>query len=147
MAGKKDPSNPSRFKKGDPRTIAAAKKGGGWLPQHVKEARKFNAIQFEECLYKYMSLSKEELKQVWNDPKTSARDLAVIKILQKSINEGDYRALDFLLERTIGKVQSNINIKAEVEAKTFTDMVLEASEKVVVDVTPEVKKIESPKGK
>jgi hypothetical protein len=125
------------FKKGDPRASAAGKKTNGHLPQHVKDARKFNAIQFEDCLYKYMSLTYDELNKIFNDKKTSARDMAVIKILIKAIKEGDYRAFEFLLDRTIGKLQHNVKI--EVEAKTVTDLLMESNEIDIIDVNPRSK--------
>ena len=122
------------FTKNDNRASLAGKKSRGHLPTEVKEARLHNAVQFENSLYKYMALTYEELKKAFNAPDTSARDMAVIKILLKAIKEGDYRALDFLLDRTIGKVQTNVKVDAEIAVRSFTDMVAEAQEKRLKDV-------------
>lgn len=131
------------FKKGDKRASQAGKKSSNALPVELKEARLQNANEFEESLYKYMGMSYPDLKQAFKDVNTCARDLAVIQILMKAIKDGDYRCLDFLLDRTIGKVKQNLELSGQVN---FTSMAeaLEGSEtQKFIDVTPELNEPEN----
>lgn len=137
------PKNPSRFTKGDPRASAAGKAAKGFLPKEVKEARLHNAVEFEGSLYKYMQMPLDGLKKAFKEPTTSARDLAVIQILMKAIKQGDYRCLDFLLDRTIGKVKQNLEVSGEVGVKTITQMLEESETQKLIDVTPKYKKLEN----
>ena len=136
--------NPSRFTKGDKRASEAGKKSHGHLPVEVREARNHNAVQFEKSIYNYMNYTFAELKEAFNNKKTCARDLAVINILMKAIKEGDYRCLDFLLDRTIGKVKQALELNGEVEVKNITQLLEQSETSKVIDVTPrETKQIES----
>ena len=100
----KGKATPASFKPGDPRAVAAGKKSSRALPVELKEARAVNANKVEETLYKYMSMDKAALELAFKDPATPSVELIVIKIITKAISEGDYSRLDFLLNRTIGKV-------------------------------------------
>lgn len=121
----KGKATPASFKKGDPRASKAGKKSSRALPQDLKEAREQNAKEFEASLYKYMKLNMAELKAAYANPSTPARDLAVIKILEQSINKGDQQRLNFLLERTIGKVKDVSEVEITGLHKTLVDLLNE----------------------
>jgi len=93
-------------------------------PPELKEARLQNASQFESTIYLYMNAPIEKLKEILKDPTTPARDLVVIRILVLAIEKGDHARLNFLLERTIGKVAD----KHEIVAKSTHEQVVEAIE-------------------
>lgn len=104
------------FDKNPERARIAGRKSATGLTKDLREMRNMNATEFETCIYKYFHLNIESLKKIFSNPDTPARDLVVIKILTKAIEEGDYQRLNFLLERTIGKVTDRIQLSGRVES-------------------------------
>lgn len=121
-------ATPAAFKPGDPRAVAAGRKSSRALPPDLKDARSLNAILFENTIYKYLGLSVDELNVLLKDNSISARDMVVIRILAIAIKEGDTARLNFLLERTIGKVADKLDLRAAVVTKTVHDQIIEQLE-------------------
>lgn len=111
--GNKKPTN--NFKANPERARMAGQKSKKALPPDLKEARLENAAQFETLIYKYFHLSGDELKVKMADKTLPSIDLVVIRILAMAIEKGDFARLNFLLERTIGKVKDQVEIKAKVQ--------------------------------
>lgn len=110
------------FRKGDPRASAAGKKSSRALPPDLKEARALFARDFENIIYKYMNSSKDELLTHMKDPKTPAKDLVVLSILHKAITSGDQQRLDFMLNRTVGKVVDKVETVDKTDENRISDM-------------------------
>lgn len=53
----------------------------------------------------------DELQQVIRDPETDAADLMICQIVVHAIKTGDQKRLDFILERTVGKVKESLEIQ------------------------------------
>ncbi len=81
------------------------------IPDDVKEARKFNAAEATRIITKYLYMNSSELELAITDPETPAMELMLAKIIKKSAEAGDHFRLNFLLDRTIGKVTEKINVK------------------------------------
>lgn len=111
------------FKKGDPLASLAGKKSKRPPYKDIQEARKHNAFEFEQSLYKYMGCTLKQLQSAFEDSKTSARDLAVIAILMNAIRKGDNIRLNFLLDRTIGKVKDVTEVEVKSIHKTLVDLI------------------------
>jgi len=122
MAGKRGGKRSTSFTKDDNRASEAGKKSSSALPSDLKIARGLNAIEFEQSLYKYMDMSLEDLVRVEKDPTTTSRDLAVISILRNAIEKGDNQRLNFLLERTIGKVKDISEVSISSTHKSIVEM-------------------------
>lgn len=75
------------------------------LPEYIKEARKMTQVKFADILYKHINSTKIELEKIMNDPKTPALDLIVVMVLAEAVKTGDEKKLNFILDRTIGKVK------------------------------------------
>lgn len=75
----------------------------------IKQARQMTATMFSEIVLRYMDFTLEDINKAFIDPKTPALDLIVLKILHESIKKGDNIRMNFLLERTIGKVKDVID--------------------------------------
>lgn len=118
-------ATPASFKPGDPRASLAGQKSSRALPADLKDARLQNAAVFESTIYKYMNSPLEILKEILKDPATPSRDLVVIRILVLAIEKGDHARLNFLLERTIGKVADRVELKAAVLSKTLHEQIME----------------------
>jgi hypothetical protein len=123
----KKPGNPhpsNTFAHDPERARAAGRKSKRTLPEELKAARQLNATVFEEAIYKYMDKNVSELSAIAKDPTTSARDLVIIKILILSIQGGDIGRFNFLLDRTIGRIQDNIKVESEVTVRTLHDAII-----------------------
>jgi hypothetical protein len=84
-------------------------------PNDLAEARITNATLFEHSIYKYFHLDPDTLREIKAQPGLSTLDAIVITILLKSLEHGDFTRLNFLLERTIGKVADRVEFKAKIE--------------------------------
>ncbi len=85
-------------------------KGRPPVPEHLRIARKMNKAKFQEILQKYIHCSVGELKETLLDPKSTAIELSVVKILHESILKGDQKRLEFILDRLIGKVRNELDV-------------------------------------
>jgi len=121
-------ATPASFKKGDIKPVLAGMKSRRNLPQDIKDARLMNANEFENIIYKCLSMNKEQLTEIFKNPLTPAKDLVVIKILTKAIETGDHTRLNFLLERTIGKVVDKIEVQSKVAILTLHDALINTIE-------------------
>lgn len=91
------------FKKGNP----GRPKGSVVVP---KEIREMNRREVEQLISKYFKMSREKLAKVAANKKTPTIDLMIIKIITTAINKGDQTRLNFLLDRTIGKVKDSVDV-------------------------------------
>ena len=86
----------------------AGQKSSRALPPDIKSAREAFVYDVEEAMYKYLSYTKEDIVKATRSVKTKALDLAILSIIHKAIVHGDTQRLDFLLNRTIGKVPERV---------------------------------------
>jgi hypothetical protein len=121
-----DKSKKGDFKKGDSRINRG---GRPHLPKEIKQARKLDSMLVEQALRKYLTATREEISKDLKNPKTIINDLIIIKIIEKALKEGDHVRLNFLYDRTIGKVpekitsdNKNININSEVSISKALEM-------------------------
>lgn len=129
------PKGSNSFKNNPERARLAGKKSSRALPPDLKDARLVNSNLFEHTIYKYLGLSVAELNVLLKDNSIPARDMVVIRILALAIQHGDTARLNFLLERTIGKVADKLDLRAAVVTKSLHDQIVEEIEKgEVVDV-------------
>lgn len=119
---------PAAFVKGDPRASAAGKKSSRALPPELKDARLENANKVESILYKYMGANVESLQLAMKDPATPSIELIVIKIITEAIRTGDNQRLEFLLQRTIGKITDKLDIRAAVATTSLHQQIIDEIE-------------------
>lgn len=108
MTNKPKKRAPHLFQPGQSGNPGGAKK----LPQEIKDARNANKQKFELGLAKYIDCNITELNKAMKDPKTPAIDLIVISALTYAIKKGDSRARDFIIERAIGKVKTELEVSS-----------------------------------
>jgi hypothetical protein len=101
---------PASFKPGDPRASAAGKKSSRALPPDIKEARAMRVVEFEAIIYKYMDCNMAQLKVFASDPNTPAKDLIVLKMMQLGLQNGDIARVEFLLQRSVGKIPDKMEV-------------------------------------
>jgi hypothetical protein len=73
----------------------------------------YTADQIASLIGNLATLPRVELEKLLADPKTSALEVFVLSIISKGIKEGDQARLEFLLQRTVGKVKEKIEVTAK----------------------------------
>lgn len=122
------PKGSNSFKNNPERARLAGKKSSRAMPPDLKDARLVNSNLFEHTIYKYLGLSVAELNVLLKDNTIPARDMVVIRILALAIQHGDTARLNFLLERTIGKVADKLDLRAAVVTGSLHDRIMQEIE-------------------
>jgi hypothetical protein len=100
------------FKKGNP--------GGPGRPPVLPELKGIEPMTkdtYSRLLNKTMSMSREELKAVLNDPNASVKDLALAAIASRAISNGDPQRWESILNRAIGPVKQEASVDATITVK------------------------------
>lgn len=94
----------TKFKKGSSGNPGGRPK----LPADVKEAKNLTQNQMILILNHLMFMTDLQIKSILSDPKTNKFERIVARILEKADLHGDSTRLEFLLNRTIGKVTEKV---------------------------------------
>ena len=66
--------------------------------------------QVEALISKFSSLTRDQMQVVIQNPKSTMIEIMVASIMAKASKDGDYSRLQFLLERSIGKVKEQLEM-------------------------------------
>ena len=80
------------------------------IPPDVKVLQDLSKGFVETKIAAAMQRTITELINIYKDPKTQSIDVAISSIMLKAA-KGDYRSLNFLFDRVIGKVIEKIDMK------------------------------------
>lgn len=111
----------SKWKKG----VSGNPRGKAPLPPDLHGVKKlFNQELVEKTFIKYMTMTIEEFEKIGQDKSLPALDHVIMMIIRKAGLDGDQQRLDFLLNRTIGKVaDKTVNTNYDVNINAQLDMV------------------------
>jgi hypothetical protein len=59
-------------------------------------------------LGKFANMSRADLEAVMEDPKATMIEVMIASVMVKAVRDGDYGRLDFLLNRSVGKVKEEL---------------------------------------
>lgn len=85
-------------------------KGRPPTPPEVREVRKLNKHDVELSLTSHLRMTRDQIADVIEDPNAKMLDVLVASIIAKAVQTGDQQRLDFIFNRTIGKVSDQIEI-------------------------------------
>ena len=89
------------------------------MPADLKILKKQKEAEYLNKLYFYLD-SSDEIKS--KDLSLPKMDRVILKVIEKGMEEGNFQCLDFLFNRTIGKVADHIHQKISLEdQKTLED--------------------------
>lgn len=118
-----NPSPKTRFKSGQ----SGNPRGKEPLPEHLKQARKWNRTEIETLLNQFMEMSPEQLQAKLSDKSAKLLELMVARIVAEAIKKGDQSRLTFLLDRLIGPVPKAVDISSAEHG--FTMIIKDYAEK------------------
>lgn len=87
-------------------------KGRPLIPDDLKEVKKLTPDIAERMLIKFMGMSMDEIKATAEDPTTPALHKIVCQIIVKAAEYGDTQRMEFLFNRTIGRVLDKVEVSA-----------------------------------
>lgn len=111
-----DTKKPKGFQKGH-KPVNGFKKGntlGKGRPPvdpELKAAKKLTKTRAEELFSLYMHKTAKELDAICKNSNTTVLEAMIARVAQQAIRDGDQRRLDFMLDRTVGKVKEVTEIQ------------------------------------
>ena len=97
------------FKKGQ----SGNPRGRKPTPDFVKVVQQYSR-EFIECkIAEFMQRSMEDIKLISKNPNAQAIDAFLARIFLMGISLGDHQRLNFLFDRTIGKVPSTLSLQGD----------------------------------
>ena len=97
--------------------FAGRKHNFGKLPEELKDIKSLTQLEVNKLISKYARMMLETLKESLKNSKTPVLELAIASIFLKSIEQGDFTKLSFLLDRCIGRVPINIEDEDETDSR------------------------------
>lgn len=95
----------------------------------LKAIMKVNKQIVDEKLSRFMFMTRQRLDEVETNEQTPAMDVMIISLIKKGIKAGDPNILNFLLDRTIGKVKDSVEVDMHMRA-------IEAAHDKMIEVIP-----------
>lgn len=124
---------PYHFKKGD----SGNPKGRRPLPPDLKNVSPYTAGEISRVISKYGRLTKDAIYEVMSNPATPVMDLSICKMFEKSLEDGDYGRLNFLLDRCIGKAP--VSEPLELEDNDLTNLPTSELLQLIKRAIPDIK--------
>lgn len=106
---KKLPPIETRFKKGK----SGNPEGGRKHNPAIKALKNITIESYREVIEIVMTGSLADLKEMAEDPKTSALQVGVATSFLKAIKTGDYNVIEQIASRVIGKLPDEINVNSK----------------------------------
>ncbi len=88
------------------------KNGRPPVPEYLQGVSKLSRDHVARIVSKFGSMTQVELSAALKNPETPVLELAIATALQRAIRYGDARILNFLLDRSIGRVAHEVEVSA-----------------------------------
>lgn len=85
------------------------------VPKDLREAMELTKARLRGMINKHLWMTQHQLKTAMQNANTPMIELLVGSIIHKALVEGDQKRLDFILDRMIGKVKEEVDIKTYIE--------------------------------
>jgi len=88
------------------------------IPIADKLATIMTQKEFARISLKFSTLTKEEIRDLYQDPDSTALETAMAKIWHVAMAKGDEKKMEFLLNRMIGKVKDVVKVEDVIDPDT-----------------------------
>jgi hypothetical protein len=119
--------NRTSFKKGQ----SGNPNGRPKLPEDLKKVKLLSDAEIKRLMAAFAQMTTEDIQGFSTDLKKPVLHVLLARIYLKAIEDGDQRRLDFILDRTIGKVVEKVQ---DVTPRPFIMTTLEG-EKITAGIT------------
>lgn len=89
---------------------AAVGKGRPLLPEDLKNVKKLKSDEAERLIVKFITMTHDQIVGVFNDPESPYLHKMLCQVMIKAVEQGSVAHLDFLLNRTIGRVLDKVEV-------------------------------------
>ncbi len=79
------------------------------LPKDIREIKQLTEREFTLLMVKYMDTPVKKLKLHYQAMELPGKDLMIISVIYMAVKFGDYKRVEFLLNRLIGKVKDQVD--------------------------------------
>lgn len=79
----------------------------------IKALTKLTIESYREVIEIVMTGTLQDLKEMAEDPKTSALQVGIATSFMKAIKSGDYAIIEKIAERIIGKIPDELNVNSK----------------------------------
>lgn len=117
--------NPYSFKKG----VSGNPGGMPRLPNSLRDIKNFTQPEIQALFSKYLRLDSEGLNKALSDPKLPVIEAMIMKVIEKTLKEGDHAKFEQLLIRAGGKMKES--------DKESTNDALDALKEKIADLPQE----------
>lgn len=98
------------------------------VPEPIKAMAKLNKVKIAEIFTKYFYCSLADLQKILGKKEAPAIEMMIISTIVHAFKTGDYKRLNFLLDRTIGPVPREFDVKTDSLADYMTKLTERAGE-------------------
>ena len=79
----------------------------------LKNKRKFTRVEWETAMNTYLYMTPEEIDKLVKSRQLPMIDYMLVSVINSVVKDGNYKALEFLLDRSIGQAVRRIRIERE----------------------------------
>lgn len=83
----------------------------------------YKLTEINDTIQSIVSMNIEELKHVYDNPKSTILEKTVANALRKSLEKGNLEAIETLINRVYGKPKENLNVESKGETTIKIEIV------------------------
>lgn len=76
----------------------------------------YKLTEINDTIQSIISMTMDELKQIWDNPKSTILEKTVAGALKKSLEKGNLESVETLINRVYGKPKEKIDIESKTES-------------------------------
>lgn len=84
--------------------------GAPGLPAELKQARALNNREAEKSINKFLYMPLRDLVEFIKDQSNTVHEMLIARILLEAIKQGDHSRLEWIYQRLLGKVRTEIDV-------------------------------------
>ncbi len=111
------------------------------VPEHLRKIKSISPNEVNKIIAKYARMTYKELIKDLENENHPMMERLIAKIFKESLKNGDYNALNFLLDRAIGKAQVVFDEEDGSDAEKISKMSFQELLQVIRDNIPQMKEV------
>jgi hypothetical protein len=92
----------------------------------------YKLTEINDTIQAIISMTMDELKDVWNNPKSTILEKTVAGALKKSLEKGNLESVETLINRVYGKPKEKIDIESKTES-SIRIQIIKNNDNLIID--------------